>query len=576
MSPLALAKADVVKALQDAAGLKIKADELEIPDAKLGDLALPCFRFAKEEKSAPNVIANDAAEKINLWLYTCDSNIERVEAAGPYLNIFLQRHSLAISLKKSVTQHYGESKGEGKHVLVEYISPNTNKPLHLGHIRNAAYGWSIMKLLSATGNKVTSTQIINDRGISIMQAVLGYCKWGNGETPESSGIAGDELVAKYYVMFNQKLLEDDSLKDEAQDWLRRWEAGDKEVYGLWQQLSKWTLDSHNKTEEQLGVTTDKKYYESDIYKSGRKIVEEAIENGAVNKKEDGTVTIRFTKDEIKSGEDIEKVLLRADGTTVYITQDLALVAKRQKDFSPDQLIWITGKEQELQFRILLETIKKIGLADKTNLTHLSYGWVTLPDGRMKSREGTVVDADQLLKELETLAKEEVKLRDENLSDSEVEHRARAISLAAAKFYILRVGAKSDIKFDPKESISFTGKTGPYLLYTLARLNSIFSKAQGVPELAGQPAEITDTEWSLLSHIARFPDEVKKAAEVYDPSLIAEYTYELARKISEFYEKEPVLKADPDVRAWRLNMLKWCHTTLQNSLTLLGIDTLERM
>jgi arginyl-tRNA synthetase len=576
MSPLLQAKIDVVKALKDSAGLEIKPEELVVPEAKLGDLALPCFRFAKDKQTAPNVVAFETAEKINLWLDTCESNIAKVEAAGPYLNIFLQRHSLAILVSKATNQHYGESHGEGKNVLVEYISPNTNKPLHLGHIRNATYGWSIMKLLAATGSKVTLTQIINDRGISIMQAVIGYHKWANGETPESSNMSGDALVAKYYVMFNKQAQENENLKTEAQDWLRRWESGDKEVYELWQKLSKWTLGSHNQTEERLGVTTDKKYYESDIYKFGKKIVDEAVKNGFAQIQVDGSVTISFKKEEIKSGEDIQKILLRADGTSVYITQDLALVEKRKKDFNPDQLIWITAHEQDLQFRILIETIKKIGLAENIKLTHLSYGLVNLPEGRMKSREGTVIDADTLLDELNNLAKEEIVKREPELSDDEIEHRAKIISLAAVKFYMLRVGAKSDIKFDPTESISFTGKTGPYLLYTVARLNSIFAKAQGVPKLVAAPTEITDNEWILLSLIARFPDEVKKAVDAYDPAIIAEYSYELSQRLSEFYEKEPVLKAEPDVRAWRLNLLKYCHTTLVNSLSLMGIETLERM
>lgn len=576
MSPLELAKEDIVKALADAAQLTISPIDIEIPDSALGDLALPCFKFAKLHAVAPSVVAKDAADKITLWLDTCDSIIERVEAAGPYLNFYLQRHSIAISLQQAISAHYGESKSDGRHILVEYISPNTNKPLHLGHLRNASYGWSIMRLLSATGHKVTSTQIINDRGVAIMQAVLAYHLWGNSETPASSGQRGDQLVAKYYVMFNQQQEQDATLKDQAQEWLQRWENGDSDVRALWQKLNKWVLESHNHTEQRLGVTTDKKYYESDIYKTGRDIVEEGVREGVVHKNENGASVISFSQSEVNAGEDVEKVLLRADGTTVYITQDLALMKQRVKDFAPDAMIWITGKEQELQFRILLATIRKLHLADDIALNHLSYGWVTLPDGRMKSREGTVVDTEPLLDALEEMAREEIIKRDDTLSDDEINYRAKTISLAAAKFYILRVGAKSDIKFDPQESINFTGKTGPYLLYTIARLNSIFSKAQGVPALAAAPAEITNTEWQLLMHIARFPDEVRRSAELYDPSLIAEYAYTLAQKLSEFYEHSPVLQADADVRAWRLNLLKWCHTTLTNSLSLLGIDTLERM
>lgn len=573
MNPLAIIKNEVAIILSRLASGTIAADDLQIPESTLGDLTLPCFKLAKEAHTAPNVLAKDLADQLNAG--ALQKYIERAEATGPYLNIFYHRVNVATLLQTAITVQYGETKNKGSKILLEYISPNTNKPFHLGHLRNATYGAAVAKLLQATGHQVITTQIVNDRGIAIMQAVLGYAKWGNNETP-TNATNGDELVAKYYVMFNKEAQANEELKAEAQIWLQRWEAGDPEVRDLWAKLNSWTLTSHNFTEQRLGVTTDKKYYESDIYQEGREIVEDALQNNVVSKNEDGAAIIEFSKEEVLAGEDVTKILLRADGTTVYITQDLALMKRRLKDFAPNKLIWITAKEQDLQFRILIATIKKIHLADDVTLQHLSYGYVNLPEGRMKSREGTVVDVNPLLNNMEELAKNEITMRDDSLDDEEVARRAHLITLAAAKFYMLRVGAKSDIKFDPLESISFTGKTGPYLLYTIARLNSIFSKAQGVPVLVTTPTEITDAEWQLLMHIARFPEEVKRAAELYDPSVVAEYAYTLAQKLSEFYEHSPVLQADADVRAWRLNLLKWCHTTLTNALSLLGIETLERM
>lgn len=566
MSPLSEIKQQLVDLVNTHANLEVRVNDFVVPEAGFGDLTLPTFRFAKETKTSPNLLA----EKIAGALANDRGIIDSVSPAGPYVNIVLKRDvAVRTVLTALAEKNYGDDHDNPATILLEYVSPNTNKPLHLGHLRNATLGWSLAHIFEASAFTVIKAQIINDRGIHIMKPILAYRQYGKNETPESTGVKGDHLVAKYYVQFGEEVKNDPKLDEEAQRLLLKWEAGDAELRALWEKLRQWTIDGHRTTYERIGISFDRNDFESEIYEDGKKIAREAVERGLARVREDGAIVIDI-------GEEKEKVLLRSDGTSVYITQDLALAKKRLTEVKPQRMIYVVGQEQDYQFQVLFQVLEKLGIASRDHLAHVSYHHVLLPEGRMKSREGTVVDTDNLLDELHSLAAEEVRKRLPELEQKEVGRRAEIIALAAAKFYMLRVRPNSDIVFNPKESIAFTGHTGPYLLYSYARVQSIFRKAGDVTPAEVAPGSITDSEWRLLMHLASFPNIVREAGQTYNPSLITDFSYTLAKLINDFYEKDPVLKADPEIRNWRLSLLGHASKTLKRSLELLGIETLDEM
>ena len=545
------------------------------PDHKMGEIAFGCFALTKTFKKDPKIIAGNLAGIINKQLKGLKKFkfIEKVEAAGPYLNFYFKKEILAKEVLSEIEKekdNFGQSKsGQGKKVMVEYVSPNTNKPLHLGHIRNAALGWSIYKILEASGYKVVKSILINDRGIHICKSMLAFQKWG--PEPEDKKLKGDFLVGKYYIMFGQKVKEDPKLQDEAQEMLRKWEAGDKKVVTLWKKMNKLALTGHEETYKKLKVSFDKKYLESDLYKHGKEIVKEGLEKG-IFKEEDGAVMVELEKYGLPN-----KVLQRSDGTALYITQDLYLAQKKVKENKLDISIYVVGSEQDLQLKQVFKTLELLGYSWAKNCYHLSHGLVYLPEGKMKSREGKVVDADNLIKELESLARKELSGRYKKISKKELESRALIIALGAIKYYILQVDPKSNMHFDPKESLSFNGRTGPYLQYTYARINSILKKAKTkLPKKVDYNQLVELEEKNMIFSLARFSLIIEESAENYDPSALAKYLYELANDFNNYYHKYPILKSEAKTSQARLNLINSVSLVLKKGLELLGIEVLKEM
>jgi len=477
--------------------------------------------------------------------------------------------------------------------MVEYSSPNTNKPLHLGHIRNNLLGYSVAEILKASGKKVYKTQIINDRGIHICKSMLAWQKFGEGETPESSGLKGDHLVGKYYVAFDKvykeqiaELVEAGTLKEkaekeapillEAQDMLRKWEAGDDEVVSLWKKMNGWVYDGFDTTYKNLGVDFDTLYYESDTYLLGRDVVKDGLERGVFFKKEDGSVWIDLTDEGLD-----EKIVLRSDGTAVYMTQDIGTAIQRVTDF-PDinGMVYTVGNEQDYHFKVLFLILKKLGYSWAEQLYHLSYGMVDLPSGKMKSREGTVVDADDLIKNMEdtaeSISQELGKL--EGYSEVEKKQLYRTIGLGALKYYILKVDPKKRILFNPEESVDFQGNTGPFIQYTYARIQSILRKADNVKSSAVETSlDLHEKEKELLKQIQLFPETVQLAAENFSPALIANYTYDLVKEFNSFYQQVSILgETDEQKKNFRVQLSQNVGEVIQSAFRLLGIDVPERM
>ena len=480
-------------------------------------------------------------------------------------------------------------------ILVEYSSPNTNKPLHLGHIRNNLLGFSLYRLLSACGHKVIKTNIVNDRGIHICKSMLAWQKYGNGETPESSGIKGDHLVGKYYVLFEKmykfqaeelmsKGVEPGEAKNsapllmEAREMLLKWEAGDKEIIELWKKMNSWVYDGFNKTYEALGVNFDKIYYESDTYKIGKDLVQAALKDGIMYQMEDKSIWVDLTSEGLD-----QKLLLRSDGTAVYMTQDLGTAVLRQQEYKFDKCLYVVGNEQNYHFQVLKAVLARMGYKWAGGLHHFSYGMVELPEGRMKSREGTIVDADDLIKEMKETAREVSlqlgKLGDYN--DEEKEEIFRKIDIGALKYFILKIDPRKNMTFNPTESIDFNGNTGPFIQYTYARIMSVFRKGEQMgikfnntilSEMKGGEKEI-----DLVRQLRRFQAIVSEAAAVYSPALLANYCYDLAKEFNQFYHDYSILsETDVRVRNFRLAISKYTSEVLNTAMWLLGIEMPERM
>jgi arginyl-tRNA synthetase len=480
-------------------------------------------------------------------------------------------------------------------ILVEYSSPNTNKPLHLGHIRNNLLGYSLYRILSGCGHRVIKTNIVNDRGIHICKSMLAWQKFGNGETPRSSGMKGDHLVGKYYVLFEkeykiqiEKLVEDGMdeaeakntapLMKETRDMLLKWEAGDKEVYKLWKMMNSWVYAGFDETYCKLGVDFDKIYYESDTYKIGKDIVLAALKDKILYRNEDSSIWADLTPDGLD-----QKLLLRSDGTAVYMTQDLGTAVDRYTEYKFDKNIYVVGNEQNYHFQVLKAILKKMGYDWADGLIHFSYGMVELPEGRMKSREGTIVDADDLIKEMQLTAMEVSlelgKLSD--FSDDEKEDIFRKIGMGALKYYILKVDPRKNMTFNPAESIDFNGNTGPFIQYTYTRIKSVFRKAEQMGINTGQivfsGAKTGIKEIELIKLLRKFPETVSAAATGYSPALIANYCYELSREYNQFYHDFSILgESDEEIRNFRLKLSRVISEIINTGMWLLGIEMPERM
>lgn len=533
-----------------------------VPRGQEGDLAMQFFFLAKTEKKAPPVIAGEVADALS----DC-AVVERTSVTGPYLNLFF---SATEFFKNALASPLTGTVRTGKKIMVEFSSPNTNKPLHLGHMRNHALGLSVCNLLEAAGAEVIRTSIANDRGVHICKSMLAYQRWGNGATPESVSMKPDHFVGHWYVKFSTEVKKDPTLDAAAQEMLVAWENGNAEVRDLWKKMNDWAFSGYSTTYDRQGIKFDKLYHESELYVGGREIVEHGLDAGLLAKKDDGAIFIDL--DDI--GLD-EKILLRGNGTTVYMTQDLHTTVKKQEDFNPDQQIWVVADEQNYHFRVLFHILGRLGAIDPEKLHHLGYGLVNLPDGRMKSREGTVVDADNLMDELHDLATTAIRERHEDWSDDEVADTAEKIQNAAWKFFLLQTSPKKTITFDAQKSIAFEGATGPYLQYAAVRIQSMLRKAGDLSE--GDAAHLGDAEKPLGVKLMQFSAVIDRGAENLNPTYVLTYLLELAQDWSSYYAATPVVNADDaDIQAARITLARKVLATLETGMKILGFEAPERM
>jgi len=559
----------LVKALKKE-GVNIKQEEIkkliEIPPSQeMGDYAFPCFFLAGKLKQSPNEISLNVRGNIGNF----PEELEDIQTNGPYINFFLNRKKMALNLIeeiKSLGNEYGKLNSTGKKTMVEFPSPNTNKPLHLGHLRNMAIGESVSRMLEFNGEKVIRANLNNDRGIHICKSMAAYKIYGRKRTPKTAKKKSDHFVGDFYVMFNKKEKEDEKMELESHKMLQKWEQGDKEVMQLWKTMNKWALEGFKETYSKFGITHDVEFFESDIYKNGREIIEKGLKNKIFNKKEDGAIIADLKKEGFG-----EKVLLRADGTSIYITQDIYLAKLKYDKYKIDKSIYVVGNEQNYHFEVLFEILKKLGF-NFEGLKHLSYGMVNLPEGKMKSREGTVVDADDLIGEVQKLVKKEIESR-YKVSKKQLEERSLKIALAAIKYILLKIDTRKDMIFNPKESIDFEGDTGSYMLYSYARASSILKKLKRIEEKYSI-SELEEKEISLVKKLSEFKEIISKSVNDLNPSLIANYSYQLSRVFNDFYHACPVLNSERE--AFRIDLVISFRQILKNSLYLLGIDTLEKM
>ncbi len=536
---------------------------IEIPPSEqMGDYAFPCFPLARAMRKAPPAIAQELAAKLKL-----PSQLESVKPISGYLNFYVNKKVLAEQVfSLAGTPDYGKGK-MGMKIVVEFASPNTNKPLHLGHLRNISLGESVARILSFSGNQVTRTSINNDRGVHICKSMLAYRDFGEGKSPEQAGKKSDHFVGDFYVLFSKKAAQDDSWNQKAQSMLQDWEAGDRETVELWEKMNGWALSGFHQTYKLFGISFDKEYYESLIYKSGKEIVNEGLQRDVFSRREDNAVIVNL--DDQKLG---EKVLLRPNGTSVYIVQDLYLAVLKDQEYHYDKSIYVVGNEQEYHFAVLIAIFRKLGYPIADKMKHLSYGMVELPEGRMKSREGTVVDADDLIEETRKLAAAELKERYE-LTDEEMADRSLKIALSAIKYTLLKIDVSKNMLFDPKKAISFEGDTGPYLLYSYARASSILRKA-GAPGSNTASGNPTEPETRLLKSLYSFPQTVAYAQDKLSPSVIANYAFDLAQGFNEFYHACQVIGSNEE--SFRLKLVEAFRAVLGKCLWLLGIETIEEM
>jgi arginyl-tRNA synthetase len=549
------------------------------PKPDMGDFSFAVFPFAKSFRTSPQIIA----EKIITELKGDKeaSSAGEFSTAGPYVNVKINITDAASEVLSRISKEkerygLGQSLADRK-IMIEFSCPNTNKPLHLGHLRNDSIGAATARILKAAGAEVMKVNLINDRGIHICKSMLAYKKFGNGTTPESTGTKSDHFVGEYYVKFDKWSKEDDQALPQAQKMLQAWESGDPEVTELWKLMNKWTIDGIAETYKATGISFDKVYYESNTYSSGKEEVLSGLENGIFYKEEDGSIWADLS--EIKLD---KKVLLRGDGTSLYMTQDLGTAIARQSDWPFNQLIYVVGSEQKYHFQVLFYILKKLGYNWAEYLQHLSYGMVNLPDGKMKSREGTVVDADDLVKQLTEMAKEEILAKDRKDDVGDVDSTAHSIALGALNYYLLQVSPSKDMIFNPAESLSFNGNTGPYLQYMGARISSMVRKYEEqkdeFTEIEADAGLLTvEDEKELIKMLISFPEVVDQAASDLNPSVLAAFLYELAKTYSRFYHDNPILNnEDKKVAVSRMKLSMSILQVLRNGFEMIGIPFLEKM
>ncbi|MBR6087937.1 MAG: arginine--tRNA ligase [Prevotella sp.] len=567
-----------------------------------GNLTLVVFPFLKMSKKSPE----DTASEIGEWLQANCNAISKYNVVKGFLNLSIGSGAWIEKLKAiDADPHFGEKAAteDSPLVMIEYSSPNTNKPLHLGHVRNNLLGWSLAQIMQANGNKVVKTNIVNDRGIHICKSMLAWLKWGNGETPESSGKKGDHLIGDYYVAFDKHYkaecdelarqyvaegMTEDAAKEKAKNeaplikeahaMLVKWEQNDPEVRALWRKMNEWVYAGFDETYKALGVSFDKIYYESDTYLEGKEKVEEGLQKGFFYRRDDNSVWADLTKEGLD-----EKLLLRSDGTSVYMTQDIGTAKLRFQDYPIDKMIYVVGNEQNYHFQVLSILLDKLGFKWGKDLVHFSYGMVELPNGKMKSREGTVVDADDLIAAMIADARQmsDETGKNDDMTEAEKQETARIVGMGALKYFILKVDARKNMLFNPEESIDFNGNTGPFIQYTYARIRSIIRRAEEQGLQLTVPAagavELNEKEISLIQKIAEYPAAVAQAGMDYSPSGIANYCYELTKAFNQFYHDYSVLSADtPEQKQLRLAISANVAKTIKNGMALLGIEVPERM
>jgi arginyl-tRNA synthetase len=564
------------------------------PQDDMGDLGFPMFTFAKSLRKSPAQIAALVCERLETLT---DRPPGEGAAAGPYVNVRFNRGPFAAALLTDMLRAAEPAVAEpagpgpvlwkdrpaplaGSRIMVEFSSPNTNKPLHLGHLRNDVLGESVSRILAACGAEIRKVCIINDRGVHICKSMLAYQEYGRGKTPQSEGIKSDHFVGDWYVKFHQIQGQDASAEERALDLLRKWEAGDRETVELWKLMNSWAVEGMKKTYLRTGVSFDQYYFESETYLLGREEVLKGLERGLFYRAEDGAVMVDLDAEKLD-----KKALLRRDGTSIYITQDIGTAIFRHRDWPFDRLIYVVGSEQQYHFQVLFAILKKLGFGWAQNLYHLSYGMVNLPEGKMKSREGTVVDADELLDSLRDMALREIRDKDREAAVGDSLGAAEKVALGALHYYLLSVSPGRDMLFNPRESLSFNGNTGPYLQYMGARIASMLRKARDEqPDLYSASLQAShaglltgDAEWSLIKVMAAYPDAVSEAAAGMDPSLLALYIYELSKAFSRFYHDCPILNApDRDLAAARLALSRGALWVLRGALDLICIPFLETM
>ena len=558
-----------------------------------GQLTLVVFPFLKMSKKAPEATAQEIGEQL---VARVPEVISKFNVIKGFLNLTInpaQWIELLESIQQNPTFGFTPVTEQSPLVMIEYSSPNTNKPLHLGHVRNNLLGWALANVMQANGNKVVKTNIVNDRGIHICKSMLAWLKYGNGETPETSGKKGDHLIGDYYVAFDKhyreevkelvaKGMDEEQAKQEAplikeaHEMLVKWEQNDPEVRGLWKKMNEWVYAGFDETYKALGVSFDKIYYESNTYLEGKEKVEEGLEKGFFYRREDGSVWADLTKEGLD-----EKLLLRSDGTSVYMTQDIGTAELRFQDYPIDKMIYVVGNEQNYHFQVLSILLDKLGFKWGKDLVHFSYGMVELPNGKMKSREGTVVDADDLIATMIADARQmsaDKVNKLEGITEEEAQEIARIVGMGALKYFILKVDARKNMLFNPEESIDFNGNTGPFIQYTYARIRSILRKA-GEVNLAdlAKDTELSDKEISLIQHLQGFQAAVKQAGTDYNPSCIANYCYELVKEYNQFYHDFSVLREeDEKKRQFRIALSAAVSQVIKNGMGLLGIEVPERM
>ena len=595
LTPEKLIAGSAAEAVRQLWGAEVDASLLQVQITRKefdGDYTLVVFPLLKMSHLAPEATGN----AIGQWMLENVPEVGGYNTVKGFLNISLSNvYWNEVFAEAFRTEDFGQLPATGKTIMVEFSSPNTNKPLHLGHVRNNLLGWSVSRLLEANGHKVLKVNLVNDRGIHICKSMLAWLKTANGETPETSGKKGDHLVGDCYVAFNDiykrevdELVAGGMSKEEAeknapslkeaQEMLLKWEQGDPEVRALWEKMNSWVYDGFNKTYADLGISFDRIYYESQTYLLGKALVQKGLEMGVFERHEDGSVWCDLTADGLD-----QKLLLRSDGTSVYMTQDLGTAERRFEEYSLDELIYVVGNEQNYHFQVLKLILKKLGFDWSDSIYHLSYGMVELPEGKMKSREGTVVDADDLLEKMYNTAKETSlelgKLDD--MSEAEQDELFRMLSLGALKYFIIKVDPRKTMLFDPKESIDFNGNTGPFIQYTHARIKSILRKAaaQGIDYATNSDAgvELSPKEVRIVKILNNFPNKIAEAGEAHSPAIVANYAYELAKEFNQYYHDTPILKEEnEDVLKMRLVLIDTLSAVLRKAMGILGIELPERM